>query len=118
MKSIVAAAALMLAMSGAAMAEIWNVVEGKDGDTRGVWQITMSGSSIHGSADMLLPKGRRMKYHVNGEIRDGQFVMHRIAPNERTDCVYVAPETRASSFSGSVICDGASNPWRVVRKPN
>jgi hypothetical protein len=118
MKSILAGTALLLALSGAAVAETWNVVEGRDGDTRGVWQVTMSGSSIQGSADMLMPKGRRLKYHVSGEIRDGKFVMHRIAPNERTDCVYVAPETRALSFAGSVICDGTSNPWRVVRKPN
>lgn len=113
-----AAASLVFVTGGSALAETWKVTEGKAGDTRGVWEVSFRGDNISGSAVMMKPMGRSVKYNFAGEIKDGKMSIHRINASDRTDCTYVFEDTRAASFAGSALCDGQSYPWLVTRERN
>ena len=119
LRSMMAMSALALsgiALSvGIASAETWTVVEGDKGAIHGVWQVSIEGSTIAGSAAMLGPKGQALSYRVAGEIRDGRMVVHRVEPNDRRPCTYVVEMSRSDKFAGSALCDGASYPWHVTR---
>jgi hypothetical protein len=101
--------------AGVAGAETWTVVEGDKGAIHGVWQVTIDGSAISGSAAMLAPKGKQLTYRLVGDIRDGKFVAHRVEPSDRTPCTYVVEMGRSDKLAGSALCGGASYPWHVTR---
>ena len=109
-----------LAVSGIALsvaiasAETWTVVEGDKGAIHGVWQVSIEGSTIAGSAAMLGPKGQALSYRVAGEIRDEKLVVHRVGPS-RSSCTYVVEMSRSDKLAGSALCDGTSYPWHVTR---
>jgi hypothetical protein len=96
-------------------AETWTIVEGDKGAIRGVWQVTIDGRTISGSAAMLTPKGQALSYRIAGEMRDGKFVVHRVEPSDRTPCTYVVEVGRSDRMAGSALCDGSSHPWHVTR---
>jgi hypothetical protein len=98
-----------------AAAETWTVVEGDKGAIHGIWQVSIEGSSISGSAAMLGPKGKALSYHVAGEIRDEKLVVHRVGPSDRSSCTYVVEMSRSDKLAGSALCDGKSYPWHVTR---
>lgn len=105
-----------IAMSaGIACAETWTVVEGDKGAIHGVWQVTIEGSQITGSAAMVAPKGQPLNYRIAGEIRDGKFVAHRVEPSDRNPCTYVVEMGRSDKLAGSALCGGTSYPWHVTR---
>jgi hypothetical protein len=101
--------------AGIACAETWTVVEGDKGATHGVWQVTIEGSAITGSAAMLAPKGQPLSYRIAGEMRDGKFVAHRVEPSDRIPCTYVVEMGRSDKLAGSALCGGTSYPWHVTR---
>jgi hypothetical protein len=111
----------VLVLSGIALsasvacAETWTVVEGDKGAIHGIWQVTIDGSAITGSAAMLGPKGKPLTYHLGGEIRDGKFVAHRVEPSDRSSCTYVVEMGRSDKLAGSALCGGTSYPWHVTR---
>lgn len=98
-----------------ACAETWTVVEGDKGATHGVWQVTIEGSAITGSAAMLAPKGQPLSYRIAGEIRDGKLVAHRVESSDRSPCTYVVEMGRSDKLAGSALCGGTSYPWHVTR---
>jgi hypothetical protein len=100
---------------GIASAETWTVVEGDKGAIHGVWQVSIEGSTITGSAAMLGPKGQALSYRVAGEIRDEKLVVHRIGPSDRSSCTYVVEMSRSDKLAGSALCHGTSYPWHVTR---
>jgi hypothetical protein len=110
-----------LALSGIALsatiacAETWTVVEGDKGAIHGVWQVTIEGSAITGSAAMLTPKGQPLSYRIAGEIRDGKFVAHRVESSDRSACTYLVEMGRSDKLAGSALCGGTSFPWHVTR---
>ena len=101
--------------AGMASAETWTVVEGDRGAIHGVWQVSIEGSAITGSAAMLGPKGKELSYRVAGEIRDEKLVVHRVGPSDRSSCTYVVEMSRSDKLAGSALCDGKSYPWHVTR---
>jgi len=101
--------------AGIARAETWTVVEGDKGAIHGIWQVTIEGSAITGSAAMLAPKGKPLTYRLAGEIRDGRFVAHRVEPSDRSPCTYVVEMGRSDKLAGSALCGGTSYPWHVTR---
>ncbi len=113
-----AAASIVAVTAGSALAETWKVTEGKAGDTRGVWDVSIRGDAIAGSAVMTMPMGRSLTYNFAGEIKDGKMSIHRINASDRMSCTYVFEDTRASSFAGSALCEGQSFPWLVTRERN
>jgi hypothetical protein len=100
---------------GIASAETWTVVEGNKGAIHGVWQVSIDGSTIAGSAAMLGPKGQALSYRVAGEIRDEKLIVHRVGPSDRNSCTYVVEMSRSDKLAGSALCDGTSYPWHVTR---
>ena len=98
-----------------ASAETWTVVEGDKGAIHGVWQVSIQGSTIAGSAAMLGPKGQALSYRVAGEIRDEKLVVHRVGPSDRSSCTYVVEMSRSDKLAGSALCNGTSYPWHVTR---
>jgi len=118
-RSMIAVSALAIfgiALSaGIASAETWTVVEGDKGAIHGVWQVSIEGSTIAGSAAMLGPKGKALSYRVAGEIRDEKLVVHRVGPSDRSSCTYVVEMSRSDKLAGSALCDGTSYPWHVTR---
>jgi len=98
-----------------ASAETWTVVEGDKGAIYGVWQVSIEGSTITGSAAMVGPKGKALSYRIAGEIRDEKLVVHRVGSGDRSSCTYVVEMSRADKFAGSALCDGTSYPWHVTR---
>lgn len=98
-----------------AAAETWTVVEGEKGAIRGVWQVSIEGTTIGGSAAMLGPKGQALSYRVAGAIRDGKLVVHRVEPSDRSSCTYVVEMSPSDRLAGSALCDGTSYPWHVTR---
>ena len=119
LRSMMAMSALAIAgialSAGIASAETWTVVEGDKGAIHGVWQVTIEGTMIAGSAVMLGPKGKALSYRVAGEIRDEKLVVHRIGPSDRSSCTYVVEMSRSDKLAGSALCDGTSYPWHVTR---
>jgi len=111
-----------LAMSGIALsagmasAETWTVVEGDKGAIHGVWQVSIEGNTVAGSAAMLGPKGKALSYRIAGEIRDEKLIVHRVEPSDRSSCTYVVEMSRSDKLAGSALCDGTSYPWHVTRK--
>jgi hypothetical protein len=101
--------------AGIASAETWTVVEGDKGAIHGVWQVSIEGSTIAGSAAMWGPKGQALSYRVAGEIRDEKLVVHRVGPSDRSSCTYVVEMSRSDKLAGSALCDGTSYPWHVTR---
>ena len=101
--------------AGMASAETWTVVEGDKGATHGVWQVSIEGNTVAGSAAMLGPKEKALSYRIAGEIRDEKLVVHRIGPNDRSSCTYVVEMSRSDKLAGSALCDGTSYPWHVTR---
>ena len=101
--------------AGIARAETWTVVEGDKGAIHGIWQVTIEGSAITGSAAMLAPKGQPLNYRIAGEIRDGKLVAHRVEPSDRSPCTYVVEMGRSEKLAGSALCGGTSYPWHVTR---
>lgn len=99
--------------AGIACAETWTVVEGDKGAIHGVWQVTIDGSAITGSAAMLGPKGKPLTYRVAGEVRDGKLIAHRVESSE--SCIYVVEMGRSDKLAGSALCGGTSYPWHVTR---
>jgi len=98
-----------------ASAETWTVVEGDKGAIHGVWQVSIEGTTIGGSAAMLGPKGQALSYRIAGEIRNGKLVVHRVEPNDRSPCTYVVEMSGSDKLAGSALCDGTSYPWHVTR---
>jgi hypothetical protein len=112
--SALAVAGMALSV-GMASAETWTVVEGDKGAIHGVWQVSIEGTTIAGSAVMLGPKGKALSYRVAGEIRDEKLVVHRIGSGDRSSCTYVVEMSRSDKFAGAALCDGTSYPWHVTR---
>jgi hypothetical protein len=104
-----------VAVSTQAAAETWTVVEGEKGSIHGVWQVSIEGSTLQGSAAMLGPKGKLLSYRIAGDIRQGNLVVQRVAPNDRSSCTYVAAMNRYDKLAGSALCDGKSYPWHATR---
>jgi hypothetical protein len=104
-----------VAVSTQAAAETWTVVEGEKGSLHGVWQVSIESTAVQGSAAMLGPKGKLLSYRIAGEIRQGNLVVQRLAPNDRSSCTYVAAMNRYDKLAGSALCDGKSYPWHVTR---
>jgi hypothetical protein len=98
-----------------AAAETWTVVEGDNGSIHGVWQVSIEGTIIGGSAAMLGRKGQALSYRIAGEIRDGKLVVHRVEPNDRSPCTYVVEMSPSDKFAGSAFCGGTPYPWHVTR---
>lgn len=119
LRSMMAMSALILSgmalSADVASAETWTVVEGDKGAIHGVWQVSIQGSTIAGSAAMLGPKGQALSYRVAGEIRDEKLVVHRVGPSDRTSCTYVVEMSRSDKLAGSALCAGTSYPWHVTR---
>ena len=119
LRSMMAVSALIL--SGTALsadiasAETWTVVEGDRGAIYGVWQVSIEGNTVSGSAAMLGPKGKALSYRVAGEIRDEKLVVHRVGPSDRSSCTYVVEMSRSDKLAGSALCEGTSYPWHVTR---
>lgn len=114
-KACLIAAALLLPVSAAA-AELWDVKEGRKGAVTGIWQVNLIGSSLTGSATMRDPKTGPVTYALAGEIRDGKIVVQRIAPSDKTACVYVFGDPFARQYNGAAICAGEQMVWRVARR--
>ena len=105
----------MALSAGMASAETWTVVEGDKGATYGVWQVSIEGNTVAGSAAMVGPKGKALSYRVAGEIRDEKLVVHRVGPSDRSSCTYVVEMSRSDKLAGSALCGGMSYPWHVTR---
>jgi hypothetical protein len=105
----------MALSAGIASAETWTVVEGEKGAIHGVWQVSIEGTTIGGSAAMLGPKGQTLSYRFAGAIRDGKLVVHRVEPSDRSSCTYVVEMSPSDRLAGSALCDGTSYPWHVTR---
>ena len=118
-RSLMAVSALVISgiafSAGMASAETWTVVEGDKGAIHGVWQVSIEGSAIAGSAAMLGPKGKALSYRVAGAIRDEKLVVHRVGPSDGSSCTYVVEMSRSDKLAGSALCEGMSYPWHVTR---
>ena len=119
LRSMMAMSALAIAgialSAGMASAETWTVVEGDKGAIHGVWQVSIDGTVIGGSAAMLGPKGQALSYRLAGAIRDGKLIVHRVEPSDQSPCTYVVEMSLSDRLAGSALCDGASYPWHVTR---
>ena len=114
-----AMALLILSSIGAstagASAETWTVVEGEKGSIHGVWQVSLEGHTLAGSAAMLGPMGKQLNYRLAGEIRQGNLVVHRVTPSDGSSCTYLVAMNLSAKLAGTALCGGRSYPWHVTR---
>ena len=108
------AALAVLLLPTCAFAEVWTVVEGPGGKTRGTWNVTVAGGALTGNATMTGADGRPLTFGLNGALKDGGAMIHRINASDRNACTYIG-RPQGAGYSGNVICNGASAPWMVTR---
>ena len=113
MKTVRAALAVLL-LPASAYAETWTVAEGPQAKVRGTWTVVVGGGSITGAATMSGVDGRALTYGVNGEVRNGDYVVHRVKASDAVECVYIG-KPAGNTITGNAICDGAQTPWIVTR---
>jgi hypothetical protein len=117
-KRIAIAGAFAAAFAGSAAAADWNVTEeGTSGikTAQGVWNVTLAGDKVSGTATMQLQNGNPLTYKVEGTSAGGVYT---IKMNDRTDgkkdCVWTghAP-TSGHGLIGDAQCEGSKMVLRV-----
>ena len=117
-KRIAIAGAVAAAFAGTAAAADWNVTEeGASGikNAQGVWNVTLEGDKVAGSATMQLQNGNPLSYKVEGTAEGGVYTIKLI---DRTDgkkgCVWTghAPTT-GHGLIGDAQCEGTKLLLRV-----
>ncbi len=115
-KSIITAMAMLLGLSGSALAgnETWLVTEENVGGVKGAqgtWTVSLEGNKVSGAAAMQTDKGGEVTYKLEGAISDGVYT---IKMNDRTEKGFVwsghAPatsSTQAKGLLGYAECEGA-----------
>lgn len=98
--------------SGAGAVERWKVLEESNGKATGNWYIERNGQRLTGIARMVRVGGAGITYRVEGEIKDGKVLMHRVSPSDRVDCVYRG-ELGRGTVSGSALCRTVPGMWIV-----
>lgn len=106
-----------IAQQSDAGGEVWQVVEGPNGGTKGVWNVVRNGNSFRGSAHMQKPNGAALTYGVTGQLSGDKLVLHRIESSDRSECLYLATSAPNPRTDGTSICGRENGVWRVVVQP-
>lgn len=120
MRKALLAAALATLTTPAMAGELWNVMEGPQGLTAGVWNIERTAGGFTGSATMRGGDGRPVIYTVVGTIDGPAFTAKRQAPSDGQICTYSGtlepPKADRKGFEvkGSASCRQGSGIWRVL----
>ncbi len=97
-------------------AEVWDVIEGTSRPARGAWKLTLTGSEVSGTAEMVDDQGKRLVFRVSGTVIGRQYTLQRIASGGGPPCLYRGDMNVSGKISGSVACGSTSTAWLVTRK--
>jgi len=103
----------IIAVAPAEAGENWKVIEGPNGAVKGVWNVTIAGGQITGSAAMFDAKGKSVQYGLTGTVEGGAFTAYRLAPTNGVACIYRGQRQTGDAIQGSSICGPQSGIWKA-----
>ena len=115
-KKFIIPSLLIVLGASPASAEVWNVMEGTNRAANGTWTVNAAGGALPGTAEMTDAQGRRVTFKLTGSVKNGQYMMQRVAPSNGHNCVYRGDMNQTGKISGSAMCGPASTAWFVTRQ--
>ena len=111
MRTALLATCFVLGSLTAAAADPWRVVEGPKGETQGMWDITFTGSTADGNADMVDPRGQKVSYLLAGSLTDGRYDFERISSTDGSLCRYTGARRDDGKIAGTSDCPDGLGVW-------
>lgn len=102
---------LVLGSAAGAVAESWRVVEGGQGATQGMWDVTWSGANANGNADMFDARGQKLSYLVTGSLADGTYTFERTVASDGSMCRYTGARRGDGKIAGTSECPDGLGVW-------
>lgn len=113
MRTFFLSACLVLGSFASAGADPWRVVEGLEGATQGMWDITLSGSDASGNADMFDGRGQKISYLLTGSISGGVYDLQRTSSSDGAMCRYIGARRADGKIAGTSQCPDGIGVWIV-----
>lgn len=111
MRTALIATCFVLGSLTAAVADPWRVVEGPEGMTQGMWDVTFTGSAVDGNADMVDTRGQKLSYLVTGSLVDGTYAFERVSSSDGTVCRYTGERRADGKIAGTSDCPDGLGVW-------